>query len=429
MDDSPALRAGIRAGDLVLEIEGISTYELPLPECVELLTGEVGTAVNLRVQHTDGTEEDIAVIRQQIVARTVKGLRRMGEDWSYCVDGDLGLSYLRVTQFNADTVNELAMALTELQVDGLNGLILDLRDDPGGGLPTAVSMADLFLDRGTIVTVRPRNGEETSFGARPNGTLPHFPMIVLVNGQSASASEIVAGALQENGRAKVLGTRTYGKGSVQEVRPLRYNSGTLKFTTAHYYLPSGRNINRMPDSETWGVDPDPGFVVPVTDEDYFASLLARREYEIIRNGDPGDLEPCVDADWIREYMLDEQLASAVEALTAKVRGEDWPVITEHDPSLAAFSQELVRATERRVRLIEEVGRVEERIQELQAMADDAGRVPLLPPDAEFLDGTITIRDKHGNVIGTYRVEGGDLALALDTIALTPVDEEAISDER
>lgn len=435
MDDSPALRAGVMAGDIVLEIAGESTFEekpanyrRKLNECVDKLTGELGTAVDLLVRHLNGSEETITVVRDRIVTRTVRGLRRVGEAWSYCVDSALGLDYIRITQFNEATVDELKAALDRLQARGLNGLILDLRDNPGGGLPTAVAMADLFLESGAIVSVRPRVGEETTYSARPEGTLPMFPMIVLVNGTSASASEIVAGALQENGRARVLGTRTYGKASVQEVRTLPYNEGTLKFTTAHYYLPSGRNLNRMSESSVaWGVDPDPGFVIPISDDDYIEMFRARREYEIIReNHEPANV--CTGPEWIREHLLDEQLAIAAEALQTRMRGEDWPKLSEEDAGQVAFNQELSRAMDHRTRLYEQLRRTEERIDSLQQLASESGRVPLLPADVDLIDGTITIHDKHGNLIGTYHIDGGDVSLALETVALTPVQEEAKSDE-
>jgi carboxyl-terminal processing protease len=436
MDDSPALRAGIMAGDIVLEINGEPTFEekptnyrRKLNECVEKLTGEIGTEVQLRVRHLDDTEETITVVRHRIVTRTVRGLRRVGEAWSYCLDGQLGLSYVRITQFNDATIDEVKAVLDHLQDGGLNGLILDLRDNPGGGLPTAVAMADLFLDGGAIVGVRPRDGEETTYRATANGTLPEFPMIILVNGQSASASEIVSGALQENGRAKVLGTRTFGKASVQEVRTLPYNEGTLKFTTAHYYLPSGRNLNRTPDSSVaWGVDPDPGFVVPISDEEYLEMYRARREYEIIREPEePADL--CTGPDWIREHLLDEQLAVAVEALQTRVAGGEWPHPGEEEAGQIAFDQELARAMDRRTQLIAQLERLEDRIDTLQQLGEQAGREPLLPPEVDLVDGVLTLHDKHGNLIGTYHIDGGDVNLALETIALTPVEEPAMSDER
>jgi carboxyl-terminal processing protease len=434
MDDSPALHAGVMAGDVVLEIEGESTFEQPVSWCVDKLTGEVGTPVAIKVRHLDETEEDITITRRRITTRTVKGLRRRGEAWNHCVDEGLGLFYIRVTQFNGDTIEELRTALADLVPSGMNGLILDLRDNPGGGLPQAVGMADLFLSEGKIVEVQPREGvaEPISYHAQAEGTMPNFELLVLVNGSSASASEIVAGALQENGRAKVLGTRTFGKGSVQEVRSLNYGAGTLKYTTAHYFLPSGRNLNRNPKtSESWGVDPDPGFVVPVTDEAYFELFRARRDYEIIRV--PKDTyQSCVSPDWVRENLKDEQLALGVEALQTRLQTGEWVAVTDdaEDPALIAFSQELDRALKRRASQIEMLQATEERIEELQSLADAQGREPLLPEDVELVDGTITVHDADGNLVGTYQIEGGNVRQALETISMVPLPtlEPAESEE-
>jgi len=432
MDDSPALHAGVMAGDVVLEIEGESTFEQPVSWCVEKLTGEVGTPVTIKVRHLDDVEEDIAIVRRQITTRTVKGLRRRGEDWNYCVDEGLGLFYIRVTQFNGETVDELQTALADLVPSGMNGLILDLRDNPGGGLPQAVAMADLFIDEGKIVEVQPREGvgRSVTYRAQSAGTLPDFEMIVLVNGSSASASEIVSGALQDNGRAKVLGTRTFGKGSVQEVRSLNYGAGTLKYTTAHYFLPSGRNLNRNPaKSESWGVDPDPGFIVPVTDEAYFDSFRARRDFEIIRV--PEDTyEACVSPDWVREHLKDEPLALAVEALQTRLQTGAWAAVTdeETDAALVAFNQELERALKRRASQIELLHATEQRIEELQTLAEPHGREPLLPEDVELVDGTITLHDSEGNLVGTYHIAGGNVRLALDTVSLVPVEATEEPDE-
>ena len=421
MDDSPALRAGVLAGDTVLEIEGEPTFDVPISTCVELLTGDVGTAVTILVRHLDGKEEPLTIIRDRIVTTTVRGLRRFGEAWSHCVDETLGLDYIRVTQFNDSTVGELREVLERLTAHGLGGLILDLRDNPGGGLEVAVEMADMFLSTGMIVSVRPRHGEELVRTAKEAGTLPGFPMIVVVNGNSASASEIVAGALQDNGRARVLGTRTFGKGSVQEVRSLNYGTGTLKFTTAHYYLPSGRNINRTGDVTSWGVDPDPGLVVSMTDKEYLEAFRARREFEIIRKNGDG-IEACVPPGWLRESLHDEQLASAAEALRTRVTEGDWPAVSDEESGLTAFNQELKRAATARVRLLERVRQVESRIDELERGAEAEGREPLLPPEAELAGGTISVLDREGNHLGTFRIEGGDVARALDSLTVRRVGE-------
>lgn len=427
MDGSPALAAGVMAGDVVLEIEGESTFKKPVNECIKRLMGKPGTPVTIKVRHLDGSEQTYTIIRNHITTRTVKGVHRDsggGEKWSYCIDDKLGLACVRVTQFNETTMDELAQALDQIQQRGLNGLILDLRDNPGGGLPAAIEMTDLFLEEGDIISIRPREGrgQPQTFSARRAGTLPDFPLLVLVNGQSASASEIVAGALQENGRAMVMGSRTYGKGSVQEVRDLDYNRGTLKYTTAHYHLPSGRNINRSSDSLVWGVDPNPGMVIAVSDDDFIQMFRARREFEIIRSSN-SSFPSCVEGAWIRTNLKDEQLASAVEALRTRVSTGEWPTIGTQDSTIAAFDQELVRATETRTRLMEQLAKLDERIDELQGLAGQAGKVPLLPPDINLEAGTLAVRDKHGNLIGTYRIEAGDVELAFRALQLTPVEGE------
>ncbi len=423
MDGSPALEAGVMAGDTVLEIEGESTFNVPITESINRLLGEPNTPVNIRVRHVDGTEQDLTIIRRRIVTTTVRGLVRSGEQWNYCLDRDLGLAYVRITQFTQSTREELYNVLNALSRDDLNGLVMDMRDNPGGSLAAAVQVADLFLDSGPVVSVRNRHGKGDTFQASREGTLPDLPMVILVNGASASASEIVAGALQESGRAKVLETRTYGKGSVQEVRELPFDQGTLKFTTAHYHLPSGRNLNRLPDSEVWGVDPDPGFVMPVPDREYLEIVRTRREFEIIRDANNG-VPSCTDADWIREHLLDTQLAAAIESLAARVQGEPWPAPGgDVESTHVAFDQEMTRIADERTRLIERLGTVERRLNELQDLAADAGRERLLPEDVDLLNGVVTVRDRHGNVIGEYRIDGGDMNLALQGMRLTPIEDE------
>ncbi len=422
MDDSPTLEAGIRAGDVILEIDGESTFQKTVEECIDLLMGEPGTSVPLLVRRVDGIEEIIEVERRQIETHTVEGIQRDNEQWTYCVNDELGLHYIRVTQFNANTIADLNLAFDKIQQDGMNGLILDLRDNPGGSLPAALAMSDLFLSEGTILSVKGRDERtQRSWQARAAGTVPDFPMVVMVNGRSASASEIVAGALQENGRAVVLGTRTFGKGSVQEVRDLPFQRGTLKYTTAYYYLPSGRNINHLPDSETWGVDPSDGMTVPVPDQEYFEMIRARQDFEVIRENGPGFVE-CVDPDWIRAKFGDEQLARAIDTLTNRVEIGEWLDVGESDPSLIANNEQLNAYLDERTRLITRLQQTEQRIEQLQSVAARAGREPVVPEDVDLLKGTLTLRDKHGNTIGTFRIDDADATLALEAMQLTPVEQ-------
>jgi len=423
MDGSPALEAGVLAGDIVLEIEGESTYNEPINESIARLMGEPNTPVSILVRHADGTEQELTIVRRQITTTTVRGLVRNGERWNYCLNDELGIGYIRLTQFTQSTREELHAVLDRLKRRDLNGLVFDLRDNPGGSLAAAAQVADMFISAGPIVSVRDRHGEGDTLYAQSNGTLPDFPMVILLNSGSASASEIVAGALQENGRAKVLGTRSFGKGSVQEVRELPFNQGTIKYTSAHYHLPSGRNLNRLPDSTVWGVDPDAGFVLPVDDESYVTMLRARREYEIIRENN-GSVPACLSASWIREHLKDAQLVAAVESIEARVRGEAWPKPgADVQSTVVAFDQELKRAADERTRLLERLNGIEQRMLELQDVAGETGRTAFVPDDVDLVNGTVTVRDRHGNVIGTFRIDGGNVNMALQSMRLTPVEND------
>ncbi|MCZ6834783.1 MAG: S41 family peptidase [Planctomycetota bacterium] len=418
MDDSPSLESGVKAGDVVLEIEGISTYKKSSQECIDQLLGEPDTQVTIKVRHLDDVEEDITITRRAIVARTVKGLVRNGKSWHHCLDSETNIAYAKVTQFNMSTMQELNQTMLQLVAAGMKGFILDLRDNPGGSLPAAIDMADLFLKEGVIVSVRPR--DETrgrSWSAHKVRTMPDFPMIVLVNGSSASGSEIVAGALKDNGRATIIGTRTFGKGSVQDVRRLDFNRGTLKYTNAYYYLPSGRNLHRKDGSELWGVDPDPGFVIKESDKAFVARVLARRPYEVIRDRDD-TMPDCYDSAWIRENFKDEQLALATEVLSEFITTNQWRTLNEDDPAVAALDLEMTRLTRTKARLLEQLSRIEKGIAEHSQLAEAAGKEPLLPDDIDLMGGAITLRDKDGNVIGEFRIDDDNAAIAINNMRLT-----------
>ncbi len=420
LEGSPALEAGVRPGDVVLEINGRSTEHRSITECIDLLLGDPGTPVTIRVRRLDGAEEDITVVRRQIVTPTVKGVRRVGETWSHWLDPQRRIGYVRLTQFNNASVADLRTALERLAAEEVGGLILDLRDNPGGDLSVAIEVADMFLADGLIVEVRGRNRETQSPRARPDLAVGDVPMIVVVNGFSASASEIVAGALQENGRARVLGTRTFGKGSVQEVHDLLSGRGMLKVTTAHYYLASGRNLARTGDSVVWGVDPDPGFVVPMSDEQYRDLILARRQYESIRPDGGQEPPHFEDPGWVRQTLRDPQLASALEALRARLDDGQWHAAGEADPTRLEMEETLRRALQTRRRVIERLGQIDDRIEELQGLAAEAGVEPLLPPGSKAEGGTLTLRDAAGGLIRSFRIEEGDLEAVLRQLRLTPL---------
>jgi carboxyl-terminal processing protease len=253
IDDTPASQAGILAGDLISKIDGEEVRGLNLQEAVEKMRGPVKTPIVLTIIR-QGAEKpfDITIIRDVIKVRSVK----------YRMEGD-DIGYLRLTSFTEQTFDNLDQAIKKLREQGgdkIKGYVLDLRLNPGGLLDQAVSVSDAFLDRGEIVSTRGRNTDETRrYSARPGDLTGGKPLIVLINGGSASASEIVAGALQDHKRAAVLGTRSFGKGSVQTIIPLGAN-GALRLTTALYYTPAGVSIQAK------GIEPDIAVEQPLPDE-------------------------------------------------------------------------------------------------------------------------------------------------------------------
>ena len=200
---------------------------------------------------------DVPITRARITIQTVKGYSRVGADWDYFIDPDLRIAYVRLTSFMERTTQDLRQALDQMAVRDVRGLILDLRFNHGGLLRSAIEVSDMFLDGGqVIVSTEGRTSPQWSQKANLPEPYPDLPLIVLLNDSSASASEIVAGAIQDNHRGLVVGQRSYGKGSVQNLIPLGNGSAYLKLTTAFYYLPSGRCIDRQKNNQLWGVAPD-----------------------------------------------------------------------------------------------------------------------------------------------------------------------------
>ncbi len=246
IDETPAARAGVMAGDLITHIDGEQTQGLTLNQAVDKMRGQIGSSINLTlVRGEDKQKLEMKITRDRIQIRAVRS-ELEGED----------IGYIRITQFNEQTYNSLKRALVKFKADlpgnKLKGFIIDLRNNPGGLLDQSVAVSNAFLDRGEIVSTRGRNAEETHrFNAKPQGDLARGKkIVVLINGGSASASEIVAGALQDHKRAVVIGSRSFGKGSVQTILPLGRDNGALRLTTARYYTPSGRSIQAK------GIDPD-----------------------------------------------------------------------------------------------------------------------------------------------------------------------------
>jgi carboxyl-terminal processing protease len=281
MVGTPAYEAGILAGDLIVEIEGQSAEGMNPDKAAEFLMGRPGTDVKLSVLH-EGSEdpEPMTITRAIIEVPTVLSDRRKPDDqFDFMLDKDKKIGYIRVATFSQNTAEELKKALDQLKEEGARGLVLDLRDDPGGLLSSAVEVADMFLEKGEIVSTKGRNTNPKKYDAQKDGLYEDLPLVVLVNQNSASASEIVSAALQDHKRAVVVGQRSYGKGSVQNIIDLDGGNSVLKLTVASYYRPSGENIHKFKNaknSDKWGVSPDKGAEVKLPHSDYVRWFIARR---------------------------------------------------------------------------------------------------------------------------------------------------------
>ncbi len=332
---SPAYRAGIIAGDRILEINGTSTKGISLDDAVELLKGETGTSVLLKVTHPGSTEtEEISLTRQIIRLETVLGNQRGPDDqWDYMLDHDLRIGYVRLTVFGRDTADDLKKVLTELEAKKAAGLILDLRFNPGGLLSSAIQVSDLFVSEGRIVSTAGRNVKEQVWDAQKRGTFENLPLVVLINEYSASASEIVAACLQDHQRAVIVGQRSYGKGSVQRVIEMEGGQSALKLTTAGYRRPNGKNIDRHPGDtlkDEWGVKPDDGFQLALSPSETATLARNRRDRDILKKptaatADSAKSEPAADAGPGKPpedaEFVDRQLQRALDHLRGLAAGQ------------------------------------------------------------------------------------------------------------
>jgi carboxyl-terminal processing protease len=322
---TPAYKAGIQAGDRILEIEGKSTEGITnLDDAVSKLKGEAGTSVTLTILHRgQRTPEKLTITRELVHVETVLGERRKQDDtWDFMLDADKKIGYIRITGFSRDTARDVEAALKDLESQKLRGLILDLRSNPGGLLTSAVEISDLFVADGRIVSTSGRNTDERKFDARKPGTYEGFPMAVLVNRYSASASEIVSACLQDHKRAVVVGERTYGKGSVQNVVELENGKSAMKLTTAGYLRPNGKNIDkdvaRQQGSSEWGVSPDEGLEERVGDEERIRVARERERRSIVKvHSKPGQETP-EEEPKPAEETPDRQLNKALEYLSGQL---------------------------------------------------------------------------------------------------------------
>jgi C-terminal peptidase prc len=339
--DSPAYKAGLKAGDVITHIkreydskgkkldtaEVIPTKGLAINEAVKKIVGIPGSKVKLVVER-EGEDKplEFEIRRGQVEVETVLGHKRKSDDsWDYVIDPENCICYVRLTQFSRHTERDLAKVLKNLTEDhGIKGFVLDLRFNPGGLLTSAVNISDMFIDDGLIVTIRPRVGKEQPYVGQHDDSYLDFPMVCLINGHSASGSEIVSACLQDHGRAIIMGERSYGKGSVQNIQP--FEEGEIKLTTASFWRPTGKNLNKSStkgrDDEDWGVVPDKGYVLQLRPkqrdelEDFLRKqeIIPRNDVPVKENG-KGEFKD-VQLESALKYLR-EQIKIAARALQKK----------------------------------------------------------------------------------------------------------------
>ncbi|HBE65613.1 MAG TPA: peptidase S41 [Rhodopirellula baltica] len=338
---SPALRAGLMPGDAILEVDGEYVGDMDIRSVSERLRGPIATTVQLLVER--GEEKlEVKVQRDTIQLESVIGdYRNGGNEWVYRLKQHPDIVYVRMTSFGDKTVSELRSVLSRLMPKpDVSGFVLDLRGNGGGLLTAAVDVCDMFLSSGRIVSTKTRGGVVEDEVSATAGTLvpPDMPVAILIDEHSASASEIVAAALQDHGRATIVGTRSYGKGTVQNILPLEYGRSALRLTVAKYYRPSDQNIHRGVDDteeDVWGVSPDPGMDVKIAEDDIrqLARFWEEASYPSLKNRDLKDAHlKLADPD----EEVDSDAAPDASSNEASNSTEEDAVVTERSPAESAW---------------------------------------------------------------------------------------------
>jgi carboxyl-terminal processing protease len=296
LEGTPAFRAGVRPGDVIRKVDNESTLGMSLLQAVDRITGEEGTSVNLSIEREGYAEPIEMLLRREVIPiYSVKGWQRTGPketDWDWFIEKNARVGYARISQFNSQTSDELRAAIKAMKEQGVRGLILDLRGNPGGLLSEAVNVSSLFIDHGVVVTQEDNEGHERERqNVVPGLRLGNLPVVVLVNGGSASASEIVAGALQDHHAAVIVGERSFGKGSVQNVFQLSPDA-VFKLTTQYYRLPGrdgepGRLIHRRPHQAVWGIEPD--INVEALPQQFADAFALRQDADIVQFDEQGNV--------------------------------------------------------------------------------------------------------------------------------------------
>jgi carboxyl-terminal processing protease len=323
---APAYHSGIDAGDIIEAVNGESTKDMTITCAVSKITGPAGTKVKLTVRRPDSEKSrEIEITRARIIVPTIRGWSRDNSgSWLYFVDDKEKIGYIRITQFSATTAADLDKAITQLEGEGLKALILDLRFNTGGYLQSAADITDLFVEKGVMVSTQPRVGLPTWETAEKKGTHPNYPLVILINSSSASASEIVSGALSDKAfkRATLVGEQSYGKGSVQTISEYPGSGAQLKYTMAYYHLPSGQRVNdrwaqQKQNKKDWGVMPH--IKVEMTGDEMKKMLEIERDNDVLAAADHNDNGNKIKRHDLQETLVsDYQLQIAILAAKAKI---------------------------------------------------------------------------------------------------------------
>jgi carboxyl-terminal processing protease len=323
---APAYHSGIDAGDIIEAVDGESTKDMTITCAVSKITGPAGTKVTLSVRSPDSDKSrEITIKRARIIVPTIRGWSRDNSgNWLYFVDEKEKIGYIRITQFSATTAADLNKAIIQLEGQGLKALIMDLRFNTGGYLQSAADITDLFVEKGVMVSTQPRVGLPTWETAEKKGTRPNYPLVILINSSSASASEIVSGALSDKAfnRAILVGQQSYGKGSVQTISEYPGGGAQLKYTMAYYHLPSGQRVNdrwaqQKQNKKDWGVMPH--IKVEMTSDEIRKMLEYERDNDVLAAADHNDNGNKLKRHDLKETLdSDYQLQVAILAAKAKI---------------------------------------------------------------------------------------------------------------
>jgi len=322
IEGSPAFRAGIRSGDRITHVDGAETMGKALDRCVEMISGRPGTQVTLTIVRS-GVERpfDQSITRSLVSVPTIRGWARTGDwNWDYLIDPERWIGYVRILSFEGKTAEQFHAIVKDLLVrHRIRGLILDVRDNPGGLLEVVVTITNRFLTEGKIVSTKGRQTPEVPYLATREDTYPKIPLAILVNGGSASASEILAGALANHDRAVVVGEKTFGKGSVQEILQVENHNGKIKLTTAYYYLPNGERIHGK------GIVPDR--IIDLTPEertvmlDSWMAVYSTGQFPTTTQAATSTAPAREPADQRFEIRIDRQLQEALDVVREKIASQ------------------------------------------------------------------------------------------------------------